>query len=291
MNKILFHFPENSSLAKSISQFSKIRIGNIEFGRFPDGESKLRILENLNGSEVYILCSLDRPDSKIVALIFFCETARSLGAVKIHLIAPYLCYMRQDKIFRFGEGVNAKFFAKFISRYIDSILTIDPHLHRIHNLEEIFNIPSKVLHSTKLFAEYIQNNVSNPILIGPDSESDQWVREVADIHDLPFMVLEKNRKGDRDVDISVPKIEKYLKHTPVLIDDIISTGKTLIQTILHLKKMQMLPPVCICVHGIFADNSFQELMENGVFAVITTNSIEHHSNTIDLGKLIADHKF
>lgn len=82
MNKILFHFPENSSLAKSISQFSKIRIGNIEFGRFPDGESKLRILENLNGSEVYILCSLDRPDSKIVALIFFCETARSLGAVK-----------------------------------------------------------------------------------------------------------------------------------------------------------------------------------------------------------------
>ncbi|EMP04676.1 hypothetical protein LEP1GSC124_0774 [Leptospira interrogans serovar Pyrogenes str. 200701872] len=89
----------------------------------------------------------------------------------------------------------------------------------------------------------------------------------------------------------MPKIEKYLKHTPVLIDDIISTGKTLIQTILHLKKMQMLPPVCICVHGIFADNSFQELMENGVFAVITTNSIEHHSNTIDLGKLIADHKF
>ncbi|WP_061249935.1 ribose-phosphate diphosphokinase [Leptospira alstonii] len=291
MNKILFHFPENSSLAKSVSKFSGMRIGNAEFGRFPDGESKLKIEEDLDGARVYLLCSLNQPDTKIVPLIFFCETARRLGAEKIHLIAPYLCYMRQDKVFHPGEGINARFFAALISRYIDSILTIDPHLHRILNLEEIFSVPARVLHSTELLANYIQKNVSNPVLIGPDGESSQWVREVAGYSGVPFTILEKNRKGDRDVEVSVPKTGTYPDHTPVLIDDIVSTGRTLIQTIIHLKKTKMLPPVCLCVHGVFADNSFQEILQCGARAVITTNTIEHRSNSIDVGMLIADRLF
>lgn len=291
MNKILFTFPENSSLAKTVSDISGIPLGNVEFGKFPDGESKLRINGELNESEVYLICSLDRPDSKIIPLIFFCETAKSLGAKKVHLIAPYLCYMRQDKSFHSGEGISAQYFASLISRYVDSILTIDPHLHRIKRLEEVFKIPSMVLHATSLFAEYIQKNVSNPVLIGPDGESSQWVKEVAEISKSPYTVLEKNRLGDWDVEVSAPKIEAYRDHTPILIDDIVSTGRTLIQTILHLKKMKMSKPICLCVHGIFSENSFQELSQSGVRSIITTNTIVHPSNGIEVGKLIAENLF
>ncbi|TGM10221.1 ribose-phosphate pyrophosphokinase [Leptospira barantonii] len=291
MKKILFYFPENFSLTKTVSELSGIPVGKSEFGKFPDGESKLRIDEDLKDSEVYLLCSLDRPDSKIIPLIFFCETAKSLGAKKIHLISPYLCYMRQDKSFHPGEGVSARYFASLISRYVDSIVTIDPHLHRIKRLEEVFSIPSRVLHATALFAEYIQKNVRNPVLIGPDDESSQWVREVAEISKSPYTVLEKNRKGDWDVEVSAPKIEAYLDHTPVLIDDIVSTGRTLIQTISHLKKLKMSDPICLCVHGIFSENSFQELSQSGVQTILTTNTVLHSSNGIDVGELIAKNLF
>ncbi|PJZ58657.1 ribose-phosphate diphosphokinase [Leptospira barantonii] len=291
MKKILFYFPENFSLTKTVSGLSGIPVGKSEFGKFPDGESKLRIDEELKDSEVYLLCSLDRPDSKIIPLIFFCETAKSLGARKIHLISPYLCYMRQDKSFHLGEGVSARYFANLISRYVDSIVTIDPHLHRIKRLEEVFSIPSRVLHATTLFAEYIQKNIRNPVLIGPDEESSQWVREVAEISKSPYTVLEKNRKGDWDVEVSTPKIEAYLDHTPVLIDDIVSTGRTLIQTISHLKKLKMSDPICLCVHGIFSENSFQELSQSGVQTIVTTNTVLHSSNGIDVGELIAKNLF
>lgn len=291
MKRLLFSFPENETLTKKLSDRSGLKIGKAEFGRFPDGESKFRIDEELAETEIYVVCSLDRPDSKIVPLLFFSETARSLGAEKIHLVAPYLCYMRQDKVFHPGEGISSRYFASLISRYVDSVLTIDPHLHRIHNLEDIFSVKATTLHATQLFAEYIRKNVKNPILIGPDSESSQWVSEVAKESDSPFTILEKNRKGDRDVEVSVPQIETYRNHTPVLIDDIVSTGKTLLKTIAHLKNAGMQAPICLCVHGIFADNSYRELIESGANTIITTNTIDHVSNRIDISALIAETLF
>ncbi|TGM53318.1 ribose-phosphate pyrophosphokinase [Leptospira adleri] len=291
MKKILFSFPENDSLAKSVSLLSGIIIGEADFGHYPDGESHCRILEDVKGSEVYLLCSLNQPDSKILPLIFFCETAKSLGASKVHLISPYLCYMRQDKVFQKGEGITAKYFATFLSNHADSLLTIDPHLHRIKNLNEIYKIPAKSVHATSLIAEYVRKEIQNPVLIGPDAESDQWVKEVAELSESPFTVLEKIRRGDRDVEVSIPHLEKYKDSTPVLIDDIVSTGKTLIETIRHLQAIGMKPAICICVHGIFAEDAYQELINSGVELVATSNTIEHISNRIDVSKLLSDNLF
>ncbi|MBM9500972.1 ribose-phosphate diphosphokinase [Leptospira sp. 201903071] len=291
MKRILFSFPENDSLTKSISLLSGFEIGEVEFGNYPDGESHCRILENIKESEIYLVCSLNQPDSKILSLIFFCETAKSLGAVKIHLISPYLCYMRQDKVFQSGEGITAKYFATLLSRYTDSLITIDPHLHRIKDLNEIYKIPCKSVHATSLIADYIQSEIKKPILIGPDSESSQWVKEVAELSKSPFTVLEKIRKGDREVEVSIPRLEKFKDHTPVLIDDIISTGKTLLETIGHLKETGMKPAICVCVHGIFADDAYQELVNSGVELIATTNTIEHISNQIDVSKLLSENLF
>ncbi|MDV6235577.1 ribose-phosphate pyrophosphokinase [Leptospira ellisii] len=291
INRILFAFPENAGIADLVASRSKIRIGSAEFGTFPDGESKLRIVSDLKGSEVHLICSLDRPDSKLLPLIFFCETARSLGAEKVHLIAPYLCYMRQDKVFREGEGISARIFADLISRYVDSLITVDPHLHRIADLSEIFRIPSKTLHSTALLADYIRERIDNPVLVGPDSESSQWVAEVARLCGSPFIVLEKNRKGDREVEISAPAVETLSGRTPVLIDDIVSSGRTLIETVKRLREAALPSPICLCVHGIFADDSYRDLLEAGVRSVVTSNTIGHPSNGIDVSRLITENLF
>ena len=214
--------------------------------------------------------------------MFAAQTARSLGAAKISLIAPYLAYMRQDKAFEPGQGITSKYFAELISHYFDDLITLDPHLHRWHTLSAIYNIPTTVLHATDNIAQWIHRHIQKPILIGPDAESRQWVKSIAGKAKTPFLILEKIRKGDEQVEVSIPNIGKHQNYTPVLIDDIISTGVTMIRTVTHLKSLNMLPPICIGVHAVFAGDAYQKLVTSGVEKIITCNTIEHQSNGIDI---------
>ncbi|MCA1481376.1 phosphoribosyltransferase family protein, partial [Bradyrhizobium sp. NBAIM08] len=140
-------------------------------------------------------------------------------------------------------------------RYFDGLVTVDPHLHRYDSLDAVYWTPSRVVHAAPLLAQWIQNNAYQPLLIGPDSESEQWVSEVARLAGAPYLVLEKVRRGDRDVSVSVPDVGRWLNHTPVLVDDIISTARTMIETVGHVRAAGLLPPICVGVHGIFADRA------------------------------------
>ena len=103
----------------------------------------------------------------------------------------------------------------------------------------------------------------------------------------PFTVLKKIRHGDHDVEVSVPDVEKYKDATPVLVDDIISTARTMIETVQHLKKAGMKAPICIGIHAVFSGNAYQDLLDSGVEKIITCNTIPHPTNEIDLSKTIA----
>lgn len=169
-----------------------------------------------------------------------------------------------------------------MSEYFDWLITVDPHLHRYHDLSEIYSIPTKSLHAASEISAWIANNIDNPVLIGPDSESEQWVSDIANLNKLPYFILEKVRRGDYDVAVSKPDIERYKNCRPVLIDDIISTGRTMIETIKHLKSLKMKAPICIGVHAVFANDAYELLQQAGACEVITCNTISHTSNRIDL---------
>jgi ribose-phosphate pyrophosphokinase len=201
------------------------------------------------------------------------------------LITPYLAYMRQDKRFKPGEGITSEYFAQLISQFAETIITVDPHLHRRSSLAEIYAIPATVVHAANHISEWIKNNVDNPVLIGPDSESEQWVSEVAKNANAPFIVLEKIRHGDKDVEVSVPHLAKYKSHTPVLVDDIISTARTMIETVGHLKRAGMKPPICIGVHAVFSGNAYKDILNAGAEKAITCNTIQHESNGIDISDM------
>ena len=155
-------------------------------------------------------------------------------------------------------------------------------------MQEIYTVPCVVLHAAKSISNWIKKNIPNALLIGPDSESEQWVSEVAKDAGVPFIVLQKIRHGDRDVEVSVPETEKYKKFTPVLVDDIISTAHTMIETLGHLKNAGMKPAICIGVHAVFANNAFNELIKSGAKEVITCNTIPHESNKIDVTEIIVE---
>ncbi|MFZ2315025.1 MAG: ribose-phosphate pyrophosphokinase [Gammaproteobacteria bacterium] len=272
----------DDGLAKKLADKLHYEIGKITQHQFPDEETVMQIDSDVTGRDIIFITSLDKPNSKLLPLIFAAETAGELGSKKITLIAPYLAYMRQDKQFQPGQGITSKYFAKLISIYFDSLITIDPHLHRWHSLNDIYSIPTKVLHASDDIALWIHQNIQNPVLIGPDVESTQWVEEIAKKSNAPFLILEKARKGDRSVEISIPNIERYRESTPILIDDIISTGMTMIETIKHLQLLKLKPPVCIGVHAVFADNAYHELLASGVERIVTCNTIQHVSNGIDI---------
>ena len=279
---VYFSLPGNESLMDKMACNTNAEIGKAIIHNFPDGESYIRILSDVKDKYIVIICSLNKPDEKVVPLYFFCKTAKSLGAKQVCLVAPYHAYMRQDQIFHFGEGVTATYFAELISGFVDGIITIDPHLHRIKSLSEVYRIPNSVIHATNGISKWIKENVKNPVLIGPDEESKQWVSLVAKKAEAPFLILKKIRHSDTEVDISIPKVEHYENRTPVLLDDIISTAQTMIETVHHLNKEGMKPVVCIGIHAVFSGNAYKELLKCGVAKIVTCNTIDHPSNAIDL---------
>lgn len=287
MSLVLLPLPGNETLAQALAAILDGELGAADVRRFPDGETLVRLLTPVAGRAVALVATLDRPDEKLLSLLFLAATARDLGAAGVGLVAPYLAYMRQDRRFREGEGVTSAYFARTLSSAMNWLVTVDPHLHRRATLSEIYTIPSIAVHAAPAISAWIRSQVPRPLLVGPDVESAQWVTAVAQAADAPAVVLEKTRRGDRDVEISVPDVERWRDHTPVLVDDIISTARTMIETVGHLRRARLAPPVCMGVHAVFAGGAYDDLMAAGAARVVTCNTIPHVSNAIDLTEAMA----
>ncbi len=286
MTPVVFALSGNETTARRIADASGFELGTLEVRQFPDGETYLCYPQSVEGRSVILFCTLDRPDRKFLPLFFATATAHELRAARIGLVAPYLAYMRQDRSFHAGEAITSAIFARLLSSNVDWLVAVDPHLHRVHALSEIFTVPSRVVHAAPLISSWIKEHVTRPVLIGPDAESAQWVGAVASDAGVPFMVLQKTRRGDRDVAVSVPEIERWRGFTPVLVDDIVSTGRTMIETVTQLRKVGMAAPVCIAVHPIFAGNALRELRDAGAGKIVSTNTIVHETNAIDVTALL-----
>ncbi|MBS0247342.1 MAG: ribose-phosphate pyrophosphokinase [Rhizobiaceae bacterium] len=276
----------NESFAADLAKASGWQLGRIETRRFPDGESYVRIRVDVTGRSVGLVCTLARPDENFLPLIFAADAARSLGAKDVTLVAPYLSYMRQDRRFQPGEAVTSTTFARLVSSTFDRMITVDPHLHRYPSLSAVYTIPTDALHAAPLLSDWIAENVRRPLIVGPDIESEQWVSAIASRIAAPYAVLRKLRHGDRNVDIDVPDLSRWRGHQPVLVDDIASSGRTMIEAARKLPLQGFAMPVCAVVHGIFAEDSFSRLQAVSQ-KIVSTDSVAHVSNAISLAPLVA----
>ena len=283
---LLLGMPGNEAVAGALAQRLDGEVGALETRAFPDGETYLRFLADPAGRALGFVCTLNRPDEKILPLLFAAATARELGAASIGLVAPYLAYMRQDRRFKRGEAVTSRTFARLLSDAFDWLATTDPHLHRYGSLQEIYRMPTRAVYAAALISRWIRTQVERPLIIGPDRESVQWVSAVAKDAGAPYAVLEKVRRGDREVEISARNLPDLAGRTPVLVDDIISSGRTMIEAVRLIVARGGAAPVCVAIHGLFADNADVLLAQAGA-RVVTSNSIPHATNEIDVGELLA----
>ena len=284
---LVLALPGGEQLAAGLASRLRCDCASLQLYRFPDGETGVRIDAPVEGRCVVLAGSLDQPDGKTLPLIFAAEAARELGARQVGLVAPYLAYMRQDKRFKPGEAVTSRSYARLLSASLDFLVTVDPHLHRIHSLGEIYNIRTQVIPAAPLMARWLRSHVEAPWLIGPDQESEQWVAEVAGLAGAPWTVLAKTRRGDRDVGVRLASRERWPGRTPVLLDDIISTGQTMLAATRLLKKNGLGAPLCIAVHALFDAEAHGQLLEAGVTRVLTCDTITHPSNAIRMAPLLA----
>lgn len=256
--------------------------GTFETRKFPDGETYLRLVTPVDNRDVVLLCGLDRPDEKVLALLFAADTARVEGARSVGLVAPYLGYMRQDKAFQPGEAITSLTFARLLSDALDWLITVDPHLHRHPSLDAIYSIPGFAASAAAPVADWVRVQVENPVLIGPDEESEQWVSHIAGLAGARATVLRKTRRGDFDVSIAGEALNLPPDSTPVIIDDIASSARTMIETVRLVQTLGHRAPVCIAVHPIFAGDAFDRLRARGPAAIVSSNTIAHPSNAIDV---------
>lgn len=281
--------PGNEALGEALRRELGADAAQFELRKFPDGETYLRIESDVQHQEVVLLCALHDPDARFLPLAFMTDTLRELGARQIGFVAPYLAYMRQDQRFRPGEAVTSTTFARLLSRQVDWLVTVDPHLHRRLSLGEIYTIPTEVVPAAPLLAEWIRTQVRDPLIVGPDAESEQWVRAVADAVGCPYFVLDKVRHGDRNVVVSVvPEIRRWADRTPVLVDDIISSATTMSETARQWRAAELTAPVCVGVHGVFAPGAYESLKSAGPTRIVTTNTIHHVSNEIDVSAALVE---
>jgi thymidine phosphorylase len=254
---------------------------------FPDGETLVRIDAAVEGEPVIFAGSLDRPDSKTLALIFAADAARELGATKVGLVAPYLAYMRQDARFHPGEAISSRSYACVLSSCLDFLVTVDPHLHRWQSLSDIYTIPTEVVPAAPAIAAWISANVPSPLIVGPDSESEQWAAHVAHLAGAPHTVMSKIRHGDREVGVELGNKGPWPGRTPVLVDDIISTGHTLIAAAQALRETGLGSPVCIGVHALFDAGAQEQMRVAGIARVLSCDTVPHATNAIAIGPALA----
>jgi ribose-phosphate pyrophosphokinase len=285
--QVLLYFEDEQDSALRLAKAGGFDLVKIDRHRFPDGEIKLRLPEKLP-ERVVILRTLNNPNEKFIELLLSAQTARQLGATHITLVAPYLAYMRQDIAFHPGEAISQKIIGRFLAGLFNAVITVDPHLHRVATLQEAVTVANAVvLSGAPLLSDWIAAQRPNPLLMGPDEESSQWVAQAALRHRFDHAVCSKVRHGDHSVAVKLPDMSVQGRQV-VLFDDVASTGHTVAQATTLLLAAGAASVDVAITHALFAGNAVQLLIDAGVGEVWSTDCIAHASNVVCMAPAVAE---
>jgi len=167
------------------------------------------------------------------------------------------------------------------------VVTIDPHLHRVKHLKQLFHCPVITLSANALLSDFIGRHYRKELILGPDEESYQWAARIAEKVHAHAVVLRKKRYGSRKVSIKSKGTVDIRGRTVVIVDDIISSGHTMMETIKEARRLGAKRVICITVHGIFAENALRKIRKLGA-TVHATNTVRNPCADIDVAGLLAD---
>lgn len=260
----------------------------IALHRFPDGE--MRVTVGRAASTTIIYASLDQPNEKLIAIVFAAEALRRAGATRLVLLAPYLCYMRQDATFHEGEAISQRAVGRLIAATVDRVVTVDAHLHRTTDIGAVFpGIEAENLSAMPTVADALRVAGIDPatIVVGPDAESRPWVSDLAERLGLAHAVARKIRRDDRSVAIRFADPASIAGRPVLLVDDIVSSGGTLIACAKALKTAGATAIDAVVTHALFPPDLATEFTNAGIRSIRSTSSVPHPTNAIPLDDIFA----
>lgn len=289
MSVAIHGLPSSMRDAARLARRLEVPFHEIAIHAFPDGE--MRVTTGPAAATTIIYASLDHPNDKLIALMFAAEALRRGGAKRLVLVAPYLCYMRQDSAFHEGEAISQKAVGALIAGCVDRIVTVDAHLHRTASLNAVFpGIDADNLSAMPAIADALRKGALDPatVVVGPDSESRPWVSDLAGRLGLSHLVAEKIRRGDRSVAIALPDPARLAGRPALVVDDIVSSGGTIIACAKALIEAGATEIGVVVTHALFAEQAVGEMTAAGIRSIRSTHSVPHSTNAIELDGLFAD---
>jgi len=279
------------NLANTVANQLGVTCGKLEVRRFPDGEKYLRILNEVKNEHVIVIQSMHHtPDDFLFEYLLLVDALKDLGAKRVTSFVPYFAYARQDERFKPGEALSFKTVSKLIQSVgTDEIFTIDMHQHRVVKSSEVFGIPSHNLSAMQLLADYVgkEGKLTNPLVIGPDVEAEQWAKLAAESLNTEYDVFEKKRFGDSKVEVR-PRKSSAKDRDVLIVDDIISTGGTIIEASKILFSQGARRIEVACTHPILASGALSRILATGVANVVGTDTVPCPISYVSVAPLIAD---
>lgn len=287
MSEVALHsLPSGAAEGRRLAARLDIPFREIALHRFPDGE--LRVTVGSAAPIVIIYGSLDQPNDKLCAILFAAEALRRNGARRLVLVAPYLCYMRQDAAFHEGEAISQHAVGSLLAGTVNRVVTVEAHLHRTPDIGAVFpHIQAQNLSAVPAIAQALRASGFDPttLVVGPDAEARPWVESLAGQLGLASIVGRKIRHSDHSVEIDFG--EAAVERRPVLlVDDIVSSGGTLITCAGALKAAGAGPIDAVITHALFPPEMAEAFAAAGIRSIRSTFSVPHPTNAIPLDDIL-----
>ena len=280
----LHAFPDSLVFARKLGRALGWPVERIELHHFPDGESLVRVRAEA-GTRAIVVRSLFEPNEKIFELLLAADAMHRAGAASLTLVTPYLAYMRQDRVFQSGEPVSQRVIGALLGASFERVLCVEAHLHRVRSLAEVFPCRAESIPAAEMLAAWLEG-AGRPWLVGPDEESEPFVRELAERVKLDWCVGVKRRHGDVEVAVSLPQ-RPLNSRRALLVDDVVSSGATLAAAAKGLYAQGVERVDAAVVHALFAPGAVERMRAAGIVRVASTDTIPHPTNQIEAAPCLA----
>ena len=277
----------SQDLAKRIARRLKAVYVKTESRVFPDGESKITIKKIPRQSIVLVVQSTFPPvDTNLLHLLSIISKVRKYSS-KIYAVMPYIGYARQDREFLEGEIITISVIGQMLRTVgTKKVITID--IHSTKALKELKMSSENVTAVFELVKYFKKLRITNPLVVSPDSGGKQRAKEFANLLGTDFLYLEKNRnKKTGQVNILTSKVSVKNRNI-ILVDDMISTGGSIIKSTQFLKKQKCKRIFVACTHALLVNDAEKRIRNAGVYQIISTNTIPRKTSKVDVSKIIAE---
>jgi ribose-phosphate pyrophosphokinase len=280
--------PSSRELSEEIAELSGFGKVPVVSRVFPDGESYVRLESSVRDEHVAIVHTTSKPqDSNLMQLAFMANAAKRNGAKKVTAIVPYLAYARQDKIFLEGENISIETIAAMLKAAgIDQLITVNIHAETaLAN----FPFPAKTLTAIPLLAEYfIKKGFKKAFALAPDKGAMYIAQQAQQILVGEAGSLEKHRDRHTGETTQTAAHLNIKGKVVIILDDIISTGGTIVGAAKILREKGATRIYAACVHGLLVGDAEKRILDSGVEEIVATDSIPSKNSKVTLAPLLSE---